>query len=97
MQDPDLRARGTDPVLIRRFVVHQQIRLKGFNQTEDLRTPQFGMNRRARERKRPARADRENVRIPAISFVRTPQVEHALCAAHCEVPGHKMDQSWTTV
>jgi hypothetical protein len=45
----------------------------------------------ADESKWPARAGGENVRIPAMSFVRTPEVEHALCAAHCEVPGKEMD------
>ena len=97
MQDPNLRAPGTDPALISRLVMHQQIRLQGFNQTQDLQTPQFGMDRCAGERKRPAGADREDVRIPAVGFVRTPHVEHALSAAHGKVPRHEMDQSWTAV
>src|SRR6185503_1503439 len=97
MVDPDLRARGIDPVLIRSFVMHEQIRLQGFYQTRDLRTLHFRMHRGAGESKRPARAGGENVRIPAMGFVRTPEVEHSLCAAHCEVPGKEMEQSWTTV
>jgi hypothetical protein len=69
----------------------KQIRLQGFDQTRDLRTIQFRMHCGAGESKWPARAGGENVRIPAMSFVRTPEVEHALCAAHCEVPGKEMD------
>src|SRR5260370_30451893 len=97
MQDPDLRALGFDPVLFSRLVMHQQIRLQGFNQTQDLRTPQFGMDCCAGEHKRPARADREDVSIPAVGFVQAPHVEHALSAADGEVPRHEMDQSWTAV
>ena len=97
MQDPNLRALGTDPVLISRLVMHQQIRLQGFNQIQDLRTPQLGMDCCAGEHKRPARADRKDVRIPALGVVRTPQVEHALSAAHGKIPRHEMDQSWTAV
>ena len=77
--------------------MHQQIRLQGFNQTQDLRTSQVGMERCAGEHKRPTRADREDVRIPAVGFVRTPHVEHALSAAHGEIPRYEMDQSWTAV
>src|SRR5688500_6586121 len=47
--------------------------------------------------KRPACADREDERIPAVGFVRSPHVEHALSAAHRKVPRHEMDQSGTAV
>ena len=97
MKDPDLRARGIDSVLITGLVMYKQIRLQVFNQTPHLRTAQFRMDGGARESKRPARADAEDVRIPAMSFVRTPQVEHALSAAYGKIPGHEMDQSWTAV
>ena len=97
MQDPDLRTLGTDPIPISRLVMDQQVRLQSFNQIHDLRTPQLEMDCCTGERKWPARADGEDVRIPAVGFVRTPQVEHALSAAHSKVPRHEMDQSWTAV
>jgi hypothetical protein len=75
----------------------QQIRLQSLNQIQDTRTSQFGMNHCAGERKRSARADREDVRIPAMRFMRTPEVEHALRAADGKVPRHEMDQSRTAV
>jgi hypothetical protein len=77
--------------------MHQQIRLQGFNQTQNLRTGQFGMDRCSGKTKRPARADREDVRIPALGFVGTPNVEHALSAADSKIPRHQVDQSRTAV
>ena len=95
MKDPDLRAPGTDPIPGRRLVMDQQIRLESFNQTRDLRFLQSRMDRCAGELKRSALADREDVRIPAVCLMRTPQVEHALSAASGKVPRHEMNQSWT--
>ena len=95
MKDPDLRAPGTDPVPGRRLVMHQQIRLQSSNQTRDLCFLQSRMDRCAREFKRPALADRKDVRIPAVGLVRTPHVEHALSATRGKVPRHEMNQSWT--
>ena len=97
MQDPDLRASGSDPILTSGFVMNQQIRLQGFNQIEGLQFSQLGMDRSSCELKWPAFASREDVRIPEVRFARTPKVEHALSATHGKVPRHEMDQSWTTV
>src|ERR1044072_9275189 len=77
--------------------MHQQIRLQVFNQIQPFGTSQFRMHRCARELKRSARAGGEDVRVPAVSFVGTPHVEHALSAADGEVPRHEVDQSRTAV
>ena len=77
--------------------MHEQVRLQGFDQTQDLRTFQLRMDGGAGESKRPARAGGKDVRIPAMGFVRTPHVEHALSAADGQIPGHEMDQSWAAV
>src|SRR5215831_6347037 len=97
MQDPDLRAPGTDGILVRGLMMNEQVRLQGLNQTRDLQITQSRMNRCATEPKWPARADCDDVRVPPVSLVRTPQVKHALSAAHGKVPWHDMNQSWTAV
>ena len=43
---------------------------------------------RAGELERPARTWRQNMRVPALGFMRTPNVQHALSAAHGQVPRH---------
>src|SRR5687767_15930346 len=55
------------------------------------------MDRCSGEGERPARANREDVRIPAVGFKRTPHVEHTLSAAHGKVPRHEMNQSRAAV
>src|SRR2546423_15261013 len=97
MQDPDLRAPGTHPILTRRFVMNQQIRLKGLNKIEGLPFTQLGMDRSSGELKWSTFASREDMRVPEVGFARTPQVEHALSAADGKVPRHVMDQSWMIV
>src|SRR2546422_2944398 len=86
MQDPDLRTPRTYPVLSRGLVMYKQIRLQRFNQTQHLRPPQFGMDCCACELERPARTRRQNMRIPELGFMRTPNVEHALSPAHGQIP-----------
>src|SRR5215510_3943182 len=97
MQDPDLRAVGLDPVPLTRFVMHQQIRLQGFNQTRNLRVYQVGVDFCAGELERPTLAGGQDMRVPAVGFIRTPQVEHALTPTNGQVPRHEMDQSWAAV
>src|ERR1043165_6545353 len=97
MQDPDLRTPRTDPVLSRWLMMNEQIRLQRFDETQHLRRLQFGMDRCAGELERPARTWRQNMRVPAMAFMRTPNVEHALSTAHGQVPRHQMDQSGTAI
>src|ERR1044072_2600893 len=97
MQDPDLRTRGIDSILVSRIVMHDQVRLQGFDQSQDMRPVQFGMDGGSGKVKGPARANRDNVWIPSMAFVRTPHIKHALSAAYGKVPRHEMDQSWTAV
>src|SRR5205823_6692566 len=65
--------------------------------TQRLRLPQFGMDCCASELERPARTWRQNMRVPTLGFMRTPNVEHALSPAHGQIPRHNMDQSRTAV
>src|SRR5215813_662550 len=51
----------------------------------------------AGECKRPARANGDDVRVPAVGLARAPEIEHALSAANGEVPRQEMNQSWTSV
>jgi hypothetical protein len=51
----------------------------------------------ARKLKRSGIAPRDDVRIPAVGLVRTPQIEHALGTAHGKIPGEEMNQSWAAI
>src|SRR5262245_26762688 len=70
VQDPNLRTLRVDPIHIPivRLVMHQQIRLQGFNQTGDLSTRQSRMDSCARELKRASLTYSDNVRIPAVGL-----------------------------
>ena len=81
MENPDLRARGIDPVRISRLVMHEQIRLQGFDQTADLRTLHFRVHRGARESKRS--------RAPAVRMCasqRWASCEHQRSSMRCAPP-----------
>src|ERR1051326_1082350 len=82
MQDPDFGTFRTNPVLNRRLVMHKQIRLQRFNQTEHLRASQVRMDCRAGELEWPACTERQNMSVPTLGFMRTPNVEHTLSPTH---------------